>query len=179
MTTFLTTARNALRYMIGTDLISDIDAGFEALADDVDTNIAGYSQDTLAKRPAPGQPNRIFRATDTGVTYHDTGSAWEALPTTVNALSTLSIVGPYGAMTARAVNTAYEPSATRPTLVCMTVAPVTGNISVTVEVGGVVVGRLYNNAGSPVPFTFIVPAGQKWQYKEGGGASVQTSYLTI
>lgn len=76
---FLTTTRNALRYMIGTDLISDIDAGFQALAEDVDTRMASYSQDTLAKRPAAGRPNAFFKATDKNAIWHDTGSAFEPI----------------------------------------------------------------------------------------------------
>lgn len=76
---YTTTTRNALRKITGGSKVSDLDEGIGALADDVDTKMASYSQDTFAKRPAAGQPNRIFKATDTGALYHDTGAAWEHL----------------------------------------------------------------------------------------------------
>lgn len=77
--TFGTTTRNLLRYLKGTSLVSDIDEGFQALAEDVDTKMASYLQDTFAKRPAAGQPNRLFKATDTGALFHDTGTLWEPI----------------------------------------------------------------------------------------------------
>lgn len=74
-----TTAGNVLRWLRGTNLISDVDQGFKALAEDVAEKMLGYSQDTLAKRPGAGVANRLFKATDTGALYHDTGSVWEML----------------------------------------------------------------------------------------------------
>lgn len=100
--TFGTTARNALRFLKGTSLVSDVDEGFEALANDVDTKMASYSQGTLAARPAAGQANRFYKATDTGTIYHDTGAAWEALVRSADAAVRLSwgLLSESGAITA-------------------------------------------------------------------------------
>lgn len=76
MATFTTTAKYALRWLTGANLISDIDAGFQALAEDVDANVAGYSSGTLAALPAAGKAGRLYRTTDTGQWFADTGSAW-------------------------------------------------------------------------------------------------------
>lgn len=77
---FGTTAGNVLRYLKGDNLVSDIDLGFQALAEDVASKMLGYSQDTFAKRPSAGTANRLFYATDTGVFYKDTGLAWYPIP---------------------------------------------------------------------------------------------------
>ena len=37
------------------------------------------NENTFANRPSPGQPGRIFIATDTGLMYRDTGSTWTTL----------------------------------------------------------------------------------------------------
>jgi hypothetical protein len=76
---FATTARFALRMLLGNSKVSDIDEGFAALAEDVASKMMGFSADTLAKRPAAGITNRLFRATDTGAYYFDSGSEWVAL----------------------------------------------------------------------------------------------------
>jgi len=75
---FLETAGIKLRYLLGTSKVSDVDEGFQRLAEDCASKLLGYSEDTLAKRPSAGVINRHFRATDNGITYKDTGSGWEA-----------------------------------------------------------------------------------------------------
>lgn len=77
--TFGETAGIVLRWLKGANLVSDIDEGFKTLASDCALKLMGYSQDTEAKRPAAGVANRVFKATDTGHLFHDTGAAWEAL----------------------------------------------------------------------------------------------------
>lgn len=76
---FGSTAGNVLRYLKGDNLVSDIDAGFQTLAEDVASKMLGYVQDTLAKRPAAGVVNRLFKATNTGLLYHDTGAIYEPM----------------------------------------------------------------------------------------------------
>lgn len=77
--TYAETVRNKLRAILGTNKISDLDTAILALAEDVDSKMASYWQGTLAERPAAGQPNRFFKATDKGVIYHDTGTIWEPI----------------------------------------------------------------------------------------------------
>lgn len=102
--TFGTTARNALRFLKGTSLVSDVDEGFEALANDVDSKMASYSQGTLGARPPAGQANRFYKATDTGVIFHDTGTLWEpvmpGLAVRTSAGSTTAVSGERVEMTA-------------------------------------------------------------------------------
>jgi hypothetical protein len=76
MATFTTTAKYALRWLTGSNLISDIDAGFQALAEDIDGSMAGYTSGTLASLPAAGKAGRIYRATDARAILLDTGTAW-------------------------------------------------------------------------------------------------------
>lgn len=77
--TYTTTARNALRALLNTSLVADVSAGFLALAEDVDKKMLSWWEGTLAARPAAGQTNRLYKTTDTGVIFHDTGAAWEPL----------------------------------------------------------------------------------------------------
>jgi hypothetical protein len=81
-----TTAKWALRKLLGTSLVSDIDAGFAALADDIDPLLSPFSQGTLASRPvstpgSPGKSGRVYRATDLvpPAYYHDHGTGWDEL----------------------------------------------------------------------------------------------------
>lgn len=76
MATFSTTAKYALRWLPGTNLVSDVDAGFQALAEDVDAAFAGYAEGTFAGMPAAGKAGRLYRCTDTATVYMDTGSVW-------------------------------------------------------------------------------------------------------
>jgi hypothetical protein len=87
---YTTTARNALRALLGTSKVADIDEGFLNLANDVDQKMLSFWEDTFAKRPAAGQPNRLFRASDTGAIYHDTGTVWERLARVEMGIATLT-----------------------------------------------------------------------------------------
>lgn len=84
MATFGLTAQYALRKLLGTNVISDIDAGFEALANDIDSKMVGYSEGPINSRPTstsgtPGIKGRLYRATDEGRVYMDTGTSWVEL----------------------------------------------------------------------------------------------------
>jgi hypothetical protein len=76
MPTYSTSTKYALRRLLGSNIINDIDAGIAALADDVDSNMAGYAEGTLAGRPAAGKAGRNYRCTDTGQWFADTGTVW-------------------------------------------------------------------------------------------------------
>lgn len=81
MATFTTTAKHALRRLTGANVISDIDAGFSALADDVDALLTPYSSGLLSARPVstvgtPGKAGRRYFATDTSLEYIDLGTSW-------------------------------------------------------------------------------------------------------
>jgi hypothetical protein len=261
---FTTTTRNALRRLTGASLVSDIDEGIGALADDVDSKMVSWWEDTLAKRPAAGQPNRFFKASDTGVIYHDTGSAWEPLmpalpavthsaaftaqpgelveaasgpytitlpapavgavvgvfcnsasPITVAGAGGAKIYGDFvnaassivlttyqhvtlqgngsawfivagepkkesvsGALTARAVNTEYEPSATRPTEVIVSWSGLNPAKPTSLFVGGV--QRAKETAAVEGSYTFTCLPGEKWQMKaSSGSATYESSYRTL
>lgn len=82
---FTTTAKYALRWLTGASAANDIDAGFQALAEDVDSKMAGYAQGTLAARPAAAVTGRLYRTTDTGQVFIDTGTIWIELITSAGA----------------------------------------------------------------------------------------------
>lgn len=71
----LTTPRYALRYPQTTDPDA-VPLDMNHLATDLDNAMQGYSQGTLASRPAAGITGREYRATDNGFTYMDIGTAW-------------------------------------------------------------------------------------------------------
>lgn len=86
--TFTATAKYALRRLTGGNLVSDIDAGFIALADDIDSLLAPSGQGTLAARPVStsgspsGKAGQTYLATDDGsggpdgTLYRDYGTGW-------------------------------------------------------------------------------------------------------
>lgn len=71
----LTTPRYVLHYPQSTDP-DNVPSDMLSLATDLDNKMVGYSQGTLASRPAAGVTGRSYRATDTGFTYMDIGTAW-------------------------------------------------------------------------------------------------------
>lgn len=76
MASYGNTARYALRKLLGTSLVSEVDDGIAALADDIDAAMVGYSQGPLGSRPAAGVAGRRYRAMDTSQEFMDTGSTW-------------------------------------------------------------------------------------------------------
>lgn len=85
MATFGETARNKLRWLLGTNVGSDIDLGFQTLAEDVDTKMASYEQGAVGSRPAAGRPNALYYGTDNHVLYHDSGTEWEPVGSLVKS----------------------------------------------------------------------------------------------
>lgn len=82
---FSTTAKHALRWLTGSSVISDIDAGFQALAEDVDGLMAVDDQGLEGSRPTstpgtPGKEGRYYFATDTRRLFRDYGTGWEEIP---------------------------------------------------------------------------------------------------
>ncbi|MCA1571689.1 MAG: tail fiber protein [Chloroflexi bacterium] len=78
---FTETARHTLRRLTGGSLVSDVDAGFTALADDVDAKMLAGSRGALSIRPdstpsSPGVINRVYYATDIGLAFLDYGTGW-------------------------------------------------------------------------------------------------------
>jgi hypothetical protein len=71
----LTTPRYALRYPIAADP-DNVPSDMLALATDLDNKMSGFSTGILSARPAAGVTGRRYRATDTGYTYLDIGTAW-------------------------------------------------------------------------------------------------------
>lgn len=99
MATFTTTAKHALRWLTGGNIISDIDAGFQALAEDLDAIIATADSGVLASRPTstggtPGKRGRWYYATDTAQLFFDYGTGWLDVltrPTVVQTMPTLNL----------------------------------------------------------------------------------------
>lgn len=81
MATYTTTAKWLLRKLTGANFVSDIDAGFDALAEDLDPKLTPYDAGALGSRPtstsgSPGKAGRTYRDTSTGVVYLDIGTGW-------------------------------------------------------------------------------------------------------
>lgn len=75
------TAKWAIPYVHGTDLISDMDTYSEALADLLDPLLTPHDAGVLSSRPvstpgSPGKAGRTFYATDLGIEFRDYGTGW-------------------------------------------------------------------------------------------------------
>lgn len=75
------TVKHALRYLLGNSDANEIDDGFLALAQDVDSKLTPYDSGLLSSRPTstagtPGKAGRWYRATDTGQLFLDHGTGW-------------------------------------------------------------------------------------------------------
>lgn len=82
MPTFTQTARYALRWLTGANVISDIDAGFQALAEDVDARMVGKTSGPESTLPtsspaSPGIVGREYYATDSKKWFKDNGTGWD------------------------------------------------------------------------------------------------------
>lgn len=91
MPTFGTTAKYALRRLTGSNPVQDIDAGFQALAEDIDGKMVGYSEGPIDSRPmstggTPGIAGREYFATDTGQLFKDRGTSWVEIGTSASQL---------------------------------------------------------------------------------------------
>jgi hypothetical protein len=169
---YTTTARNALRALLNTSKIEDVDAGFNALASDIDTKMLGYLSGTTAARPAAGIENRLYKATDTGYLYHDTGTEWERIIVGSQALSTLDAftVGAF-AMTAFQF---YELSATRPTWVSISISS-GGNTTLSVKYGSYPIELpRTTGGGGKVAIGFLLPAGASFACNGAGATAAYT-----
>lgn len=97
MPTYNTTTKHGLRWLPGTNVGLDIDAGFQALAEDIDAVMAVADQGTTLPTSTPGSPGkagRFFRLTTTGQLFFDYGTGWIDLmvrPTVVTALPTTNL----------------------------------------------------------------------------------------
>lgn len=81
MPSYTPTLKHALRRLTGSNVISDIDAGIAALADDLDAIIAVADQGPASGRPtstpgSPGKSGRLYWATDTAQLFFDHGTGW-------------------------------------------------------------------------------------------------------
>lgn len=161
---------NGLRWLKGNNLASDIDGGFQALAEDVADKMVAYQEGSHAGRPEPGHANRIYYETDSETLWHDTGEEWVR----IEGLA-LTKTETYGALTARAGNTAYTPSATRPAFVVIYFTHEVGKSS-KLKIGGVEVGLALPETGM---LSFIVPAGQTWEVGAFGLTGLQSNYLLL
>ena len=97
---YTTGPRGLIRSLLGTSNIDDVDAGFLAMATDVETKMVNYSSGLASARPAAGVEGRIYRATDSGAVSFDNGTVWlpVMIPQSWQAL-TFAGVGIYDAST--------------------------------------------------------------------------------
>lgn len=105
MANFGVTTNWALRKLLGTSNASDIDAGFAALADDVDAKLTPSDQGLFASRPvstggSPGKIGRTYKSTDgfggesVARLFRDNGTGWDEIPFAAQqAWQTLSLAG--------------------------------------------------------------------------------------
>jgi hypothetical protein len=77
---YTTTPRYALRALLGSSNISDIDTGILAGLTDVENAFSGYKSGTHATRlAATALDGLLWRETDTGLVYVGTGTGWVAV----------------------------------------------------------------------------------------------------
>lgn len=97
---FSTTTKHALRWLTGASNVSDVDAGFQALAEDVDAKMAIADSGAFTSRPTssggtPGKVGRLYFATDTSQLFFDYGTGWIELaqaPVVAAAFPTTNLV---------------------------------------------------------------------------------------
>lgn len=77
MPSYATTPKYLLRKLLGSDLVADIDAGFDALATDVEANFTGYKSGTGAARGSQTAfDGLLWRDTDIGGIWLGNGSTF-------------------------------------------------------------------------------------------------------
>lgn len=76
---YLPGARYGIRAMAGDTLIPDLDIASQAMRDDIENKMAGYSSGTHGARPGATIDGHIYRETDTSRVALDTGTAWLTL----------------------------------------------------------------------------------------------------
>jgi hypothetical protein len=97
MASYGTTTKHALRKLLGSSNVNEIDTGFAALADDLDALIAVADAGLLSSRPtssggSPGKAGRLYYAGDEGVIYFDTGTGWIALNERWRTIQAASVI---------------------------------------------------------------------------------------
>jgi|ERR1700722_1841075 len=86
----------------------------------------------------------------------------------------------YSGLAGRTVATEYEPSATRPVQVSLTVALTGGSSEARVFCGGTEIARFAPTATTTFPYSFICNPRQKWEWtKPSGTVVVESSYLIL
>lgn len=123
----------------------------------------------------PAGATTVEVTTSSGIVVEATGSNWFVIAGGEKATDIS------GARTARVVGTEYEPSATRPTQVIVTIelgAAAVGEVLV----GGVQVSLLKNAnvAAIVIPITFVCPPAVLWKVVQGSGTiTIASSYLLL
>lgn len=77
MPSFATSTKWGLRKLLGASLVSDIDAGFDALGEDVDAKLTPWSAGTWAALPAAPRANQRYFVTDWGMEVVYDGANWQ------------------------------------------------------------------------------------------------------
>ena len=94
------------------------------------------------------------------------------------------MTGKYSSLVSREAGTEYEPSATEPVQVILTVR-CKAETTVKVDVAGGQIAEQVTPAGltvggETIDFTFVVPPGDRWVLPSDAGVeSIKSSYLTV
>jgi hypothetical protein len=164
-----TTARRKLLFPKSTDA-PKVTTDIEGLANQLDNDVE-IKTGTLAARPGPSLFGKMYYVTgdatvaNNGILWLDLGASW----TVANSTAAGQV---YSAEASRAINTLFEPSATRATQVVVNTG---GSAGGNIVVGGVIVGILKEK----VSFPFICPAGLSWKYEAAAGATCASSYCFL
>lgn len=77
----------------GTDAINVSHTAINSAFTAIDGAFSGYAEGTFAGRPAAGKAGRIYRCTDTGQLFEDTGSAWVEIARLTTAMGAYRTIG--------------------------------------------------------------------------------------
>jgi len=172
------TPRRLLKYLLTSDP-PELHANLEGLALQLD-NDAEIKKGKLSERSAASLFGRLFyvegdaTAENNGVLWLDNGTTWVNINTPASGQTTYN-------RNIRAYSTPYEASPSRSCLVTVTFeagAEVDASVIVKVagSVKGVAEGKFRAAAGGSGKYyeslTFIVPAGQKYEYTGGGASAI-------
>lgn len=174
---YTTGPRNLIRALLGTSNVNDIDAGFLAMATDVETKMLNYASGLASAMGAAGVDGRVYRQTDTGLRFIDNGTTWDLLgslrPRSVS-VSTTARNGDLVEYGGSGGHTITLPSPVLGTVVGVIASgAVTGASQLAIAtpsgfIAGIGVGAASFGLGTPNSFAVLVADGTNWVIIGGG-----------
>jgi len=185
-----TTTRFSLRRLLGTSKVEDVDAGFAALAGDIDANMIPFLQGYGYERPPAGEAGRLwYSIPPEDLLFLDDGTQWKRIPDEREALTVDSISGKPSApfaitgSTDPASRPTYIPNLYKPTWVTVTTEHNgwgASGFGYEVWVDGVLIlkqsinGSETTNSYFDHTLGFLVPPGHNFSVNKSGVATYQT-----